>query len=78
MNTKKEIEKRINEIDEKFDRLVSSNSLDIKSIEDMALQGIEECSKIINNHIENLVMEKIDEKDLVSKKNKNGEKKDIN
>lgn len=66
MNSKEKIEKKINEIDENFDRLVSSNSLDIKSIEDLALQGIEECAKIINNHIENLVMEKIDERDLVS------------
>lgn len=78
MNSKEKIEKKINEIDENFDRLVSSNSLDIKSIEDLALQGIEECAKIINNHIENLVMEKIDERDLVSKKNENGKKGGIN
>lgn len=78
MDTTKLIETKINELDSDFSKLLDGNKLNIGKIEDLAVNSIEECKKIINNHIEELILSKIDEKDLIIKKNKNGKKKDMN
>ena len=78
MDTKKKLNEKINELDNEFDNLKSNNQLDINSIEDLALKTVENVNIIINNHIEELLSEKLDEKELINKKNKNGKNKDIN
>lgn len=78
MNTSKLIETKINELDSDFNKLLNDNRLNIGKIEDLAINSIEECRQIINNHIEELILSKINEKDLIIKKHKNGKKKDMN
>ena len=78
MDTKKKLNEKIDELDNEFDNLKSNNQLDINSIEDLALKTVENVNIIINNHIEELLSEKLDEKELINKKNKNGKNKDIN
>lgn len=78
MNTKKKLNEKIDELDNEFDNLKNNNQLDINSIEDLALKTVENVNIIINNHIEELLSEKLDEKELINKKNKNGKNKDIN
>ena len=78
MDTTKLIESKINELDNDFSKLLSDNKISISQIEDLAINSIEECKQIINNHIEELILSRINEKDLIIKKNKNGKKKDMN
>ena len=78
METNKLIEEKIKELDDNFDMLISSNSLTMDKIEDIAINNIDAYKQIINNHIENLIFHKVDEKELISKKNKNGKNLDIN
>ncbi len=78
MNTKREINNKINELDNNFDKLITEDKLSIDSIESLGLKSIEDVKAIINKHIEKLLIEKIDEKELIIKKNRNGKKKDIN
>ena len=78
MDAKKKLNEKIDELDNGFDNLRNNNELDINSIEDLALKTVDDVNNIINNHIEVLVSEKLDEKELITKKNKIGKKKDIN
>lgn len=78
METNKLIEEKIKELDDNFDMLISSNNLTMDKIEDIAINNIDAYKQIINNHIENLIFHKVDEKELISKKNKNGKNLDIN
>ena len=78
MDAKKKLNEKIDELDNGFDNLRNNNELDINSIEDLALKTVDDVNNIINNHIEELVSEKLDEKELISKKNRNGETKDSN
>lgn len=48
------------------------------SLRTTLLKTVENVNSIINNHIEELLSKKIDEKDLISKKKKSGKKKDLN
>ena len=72
MNTKKIIQEKITELDNNFDKLVLTNKLNINSIEDIAMKNIEDYKQIINTHIEDLILKKINEKELIVKKNENG------
>ncbi len=78
MDTRKKLKEEIDELDNDFDNLIKNKKLDINSIEDLALKTVENVNSIINNHIEELLSKKIDEKDLISKKKKSGKKKDLN
>lgn len=66
METNKLIEEKIKELDDNFDMLISSNSLTMDKIEDIAINNIDVYKQIINNHIENLIFHKVDEKELIS------------
>ena len=68
MDTTKLIESKINELDNDFSKLLSDNKLSISQIEDLAINSIEECKQIINNHIEELILSRINEKNLIIKK----------
>ena len=78
MDTRKKLKEEIDELDNDFDNLIKNKKLDINSIEDLALKTVENVNSIINNHIEELLSKKIDEKDLISKKKKSGKKKNLN
>ena len=66
------------DLDEQFEKLVSEDKLDIDSIEKIMLTDIEEYKKELKLNIEELLSTKINEKELISKKNKNGKKKESN
>lgn len=72
MDTKKLIQEKITELDNNFDKLALTNKLNLNSIEDIAIKNIEDYKQIINTHIEDLILKKIDEKELIVKKNENG------
>lgn len=78
MDTKKKLKVEIDELDNDFDNLIKDNKLDINSIEDLSLKTLENVNSIINAHIEELLSKKLNEKELISKKKKNGKKKDLN
>lgn len=72
MDTQKIIQEKITELDNNFDKLILTNKLNINSIEDIAMKNIEDYKQIINTHIEDLIFNKINEKELIVKKNENG------
>ena len=72
MDTRKIIQEKITELDNDFDKLVLTNKLNINSIEDINMKNIEDYKQIINIHIEDLILKKINEKELIAKKNENG------
>ena len=78
MNTIKQIEKNLINLDSNFNKLISNNSLDINSIEELAVNSINDCANVNNNHIEELISKNINEQELINKKNKSGKKKDLN
>ncbi len=64
-------------LDVEFKDLVSKERLNINSLEDLMLDNIEEHKAKLKVHIEELLLNEINEKKLISKKNKNGKKKDL-
>lgn len=66
------------ELTEKFDNLVKEEKLDINAIEDLMLIDIENYKEKQKRHIENLLKDHINEKELISKKNKSGKIEDLN
>ena len=57
-----------NNIENKFTTYVNEGKLNINTIEDIMLEDLEEYKENLINHIEELLLKKIDEKDLISKK----------
>ena len=78
MRTIEQFEKNINNLDANFNQLISNDCLDINSIEELAMNSIDDCKSIINTHIEELISKSINEHELITKKNKSGKKKDSN
>ncbi len=64
--------KKINteDLDEKFDKLLKSDNISINSIEDLMINEIEDYKKELKFHIEELLVNKIKEKEIVNKKNR--------
>ncbi len=64
--------KKINteDLDEEFDNLLKSDNISINSIEDLMINEIEDYKKELKFHIEELLVNKIKEKEIVNKKNK--------
>ncbi|MBQ9318398.1 MAG: hypothetical protein IJR82_02070 [Bacilli bacterium] len=69
--------KIFDELTEKFDSLVKKDKLDINAIEDLMLVDIEKYKEKQIRYIEHLLKNHINEKELISKKNKNGVNKDL-
>lgn len=67
INTKK--------FDEEFNTLKSTNKLKIDSIEDIMSKAIEDYKSGLIKHVEELLKDTINEKEIIAKKNKNGKKK---
>ena len=64
-------------LDNDFKKLSRNEKMDISIIEDLMLDNIENYKTRLKVHIEELLSEQINEKDLIVKKNKNGKKKDL-
>ncbi len=62
----------------KFDTLVKEDKLNINTIEDLMIENIENYKKELKNHVEDLLKNHVNEKELIIKKNKNGKKKGSN
>lgn len=67
-----------NDLDKIFDNLVLEDKLTINTIEELMLEELEDYKKELRLHIEELLANKVDEKKLIAKKNKNGKKKGSN
>ena len=57
-----------NNVENKFTTYVNEGKLNISTIEDIMLEDLENYKEELINHIEELLLNKIDEKDLISKK----------
>ena len=67
MRTIEQFEKNINNLDTNFNRLISNDGLDINSIEELAMNSIDDCKSIINTHIEELISKSINEHELITR-----------
>lgn len=76
MSIKKHINKRVDDFDNQFKNLILEEKLDISSLEDLIMANLENYRDLLNTHVEELLSNNIDEKKLISKKNKNGIIKD--
>lgn len=72
MGIKKHMNQRIDDFDNQFKNLISEEKLDISSLENLIVDNLENYRNLLNNHVEELLSNNIDEKKLISKKNKNG------
>ncbi len=75
MDAKKKITQNLDKLDEQFERLVSDDKLDVGNLENLLLDNLENYQQFLNEHTEDLLKTKIDEKKLINKKKKNGKKK---
>ena len=55
-----------------FDELSKEEKLNINSIEELMVRDIEQYKELQKEHIEKLLQNNINEKELITKKNKNG------
>lgn len=78
MNAKTELNNKIDKLNENFDRLISDNELNINSIENLAIGSVNDIKNIINAHLKELIDKRVNEKELITKKNKSGKKEDLN
>ena len=78
MKIEEKIKNEITDYNEKFNELVNDNKLNISAIEDLLLDNYKLHQKNMNQYTEELLSQKIDEKKLIIKKNKNGKRKEIN
>ncbi len=69
-------DKYLNKLTKDFDNLVSKDKMSINSLEDIMVNNINEYEKELRLQVEELLKSHINEKKLISKKNKNGKKKD--
>ena len=66
-----------NNVENKFITCVNEGKLNISTIEDIMLEDIENYKEKLIAHIEELLLKKIDEKDLISKKKITGMIKEL-
>ena len=76
MEIEESIKNEIKDYNEKFSELMSNNKLNISTIEDLLLDNYKLHQKNMNQYTEELLSQKIEEKELISKKNKSGKRKD--
>ena len=72
------IQENLEAFDDNFIKLLTNDKLNINLIEELLIQNIDEYKQFMNNHVEELMINKINEEKLISKKNNNGTKKDSN
>ena len=66
-----------NNVENKFTTYVNEGKLNISTIEDIMLEDLENYKEELINHIEELLLNKINEKDLISKKKITGMIKEL-
>lgn len=66
-----------NNLENKFTTYVNEGKLNISTIEDIMLEDLENYKEELINHIEELLLNKIDEEDLISKKKITGMIKEL-
>ena len=71
-------ETQIEKYDKEFDDLVTKNEMNINNLENLMLETVDHFKSTLIKHTEELLVQKINEKELISKKNKNGNKEDTN
>ena len=64
-------------VENKFTTFVKEGKLNINTIEDIMLEDLENYKEELITHIEELLLSKIDEKDLISKKKITGMIKEL-
>ena len=64
-------------VENKFTTFVNEGKLNISTIEDIMLEDLENYKEELITHIEELLLNKIDEKDLISKKKITGMIKEL-
>ena len=64
-------------VENKFTTFVNEGKLNISTIEDIMLEDLENYKEELITHIEELLLSKIDEKDLISKKKITGMIKEL-
>ncbi len=69
-------DKYLNKFTKDFDDLVSKDKMNIDSLEDIMVSSVNEYKKELKLHVEELLKYHLNEKELISKKNRNGKKKD--
>lgn len=72
------IQENLEVFDDNFIKLLTNDKLNINLIEELLIQNIDEYKQFMNNHVEELMINKINEEKLISKKNNIGTKKDSN
>ena len=72
------IQENLEAFDDNFIKLLTNDKLNINLIEELLIQNIDEYKQFMNNHVEELMINKINEEKLISKKNNIGTKKDSN
>ena len=71
-------EEQLKKYEQEFDNLIVKNEMNINNLENLMLHRVDSFKYALIKHTEELLSQKIDEKDLINKKNKNGKKEDIN
>ena len=71
-------ETQLEKYDKEFDKLVTKNEMNINNLENLMLETVDNFKSTLIKHTEELLTQKINEKELISKKNKNGNKEDTN
>ena len=71
-------ETHLEKYDQEFDDLVTKNEMNINNLENLMLETVDNFKSTLIKHTEELLTQKINEKELISKKNKNGNKEDTN
>lgn len=66
------------DLDKKFYNLVVEDKIDIDSIENLMMYEIEDYKKELKLHIEGLIANRLEEKEIVNKKKKKCPKKESN
>ena len=69
-------EEKLKKFEQEFDKLVQQDKMNINTLENLMIDNIDEYKKELIKHTEDLLGCRIDEKQLISKKNKNGKRKD--
>ena len=72
------IQENLEAFDDNFIKLLTNDKLNINLIEELLIQNIDEYKQFMNNHVEELMINKINEEKLITKKNNLGTKKDSN
>ena len=70
-------EKQLKQYEQEFDDLIEKNEMNISNIENLMTNRVDNFKHELLKHTEELIIQKINEKKLISKKNKNGKTKDI-